>query len=94
VAIECRRCRKKGHSEKQCGIIVFLDYSRIKSDQEFREKYNADDLRRLRCLVGCEEPNGHFNCCEYKKLNTKHAPYATYHSQNEAPAFKNMSRYH
>lgn len=57
---------------------MFLDYSRIRSDQEFRDKYAGNDLKKLRCMVGCKDPNGHFNCHKYHQEGSKHIPYATY----------------
>lgn len=84
TGVECKKCSKKGHTEKNCGAIIYLDYSRIKSDYEFREKYSGNDLKKLRCMAGCADPHGHFNCHKYHNFH-KELPFESDIRYNDQP---------
>jgi len=52
-----------------------LDYHN-KDDDYIKNRFRKTDLKKLKCLKFCKNPDGHFNCFTYNPKYEPH-PYAS-----------------
>ena len=57
-----------GHVVKNCGKVLMMNFSADR-EREIRERYDKEDLEKLKCLKcnGLKNSKGHFNCHEYSR---------------------------